>query len=38
MERESPITALEAVTDDTHAGGFPGGTGPGVPGPIRWRR
>ena len=25
MERESPITAVEAVSDDTHAGGLPGG-------------
>ncbi|MBE7200867.1 MAG: amidinotransferase, partial [Parafilimonas terrae] len=30
MERESPITAVEAVADDTHAGGS---AGPGAPAP-----
>ncbi len=33
MERESPITAVEAVSDDTHAGGPQGGMAPGVPAP-----
>ncbi len=33
MERESPITALEAVTDETHAGGLTGRMEPGVPAP-----